>query len=78
LLQENRVSMRPAIERLREAANEEAYAAGREARLEGRMDTICPYSQSELRLRHFWLAGWHDQDMESQISLVRFPALLDS
>jgi ribosome modulation factor len=77
-LEKSYTVIRPAIEKLREAANEEAYASGREARLEGRMDTICPYSQSELRLRHFWLAGWHDQDMESQISLVRFPTLLDS
>lgn len=69
---------KPAIERLREAANTEAYTAGREARQELHTSRACPYSESELRLRHFWLAGWHDQDMESPISLHQPQNLLDN
>lgn len=65
------MSAQPAIQRIREAANAEAYAAGREARLALELRHRCPYADAESRLRHFWLAGWHDQDMESDFPMFR-------
>ncbi len=56
------------------------YDEGRQARKEDRHKNACPYGHSthhkdldtglmigtsELAKRHWWLAGWHDADMEA-------------
>lgn len=43
---------------------QDAYRNGRLARLEGENKALCPFGEAELCLKHWWLAGWHDKDME--------------
>lgn len=60
---------------------QEAYQAGRFARGCGEGKRACPYTYemrskatkglSQLALRHWWLAGWHDRDMELSNGSVR-------
>lgn len=50
------------MKQIRNSASE--YENGRIARLEGRGRDKCPSGLSVLLLRHWWLAGWHDMDME--------------
>ena len=62
------------------------YREGREARQKGKKPVACPYSHtthhtgtetgpmigtSELAKRHWWLAGWHDRDMEMGHRVIR-------
>jgi len=43
---------------------QEAYNDGRAARMLKESITECPFSMGELELRHWWLAGWNDKDLE--------------
>lgn len=43
---------------------EKAYADGRLQREIGLSRSGCPIGTDDMRLRHWWLAGWHDRDME--------------
>jgi ribosome modulation factor len=45
-------------------ATKDAYKNGRIARLEGDFKKNCPFGEAELCLKHWWLAGWNDKDME--------------
>lgn len=38
------------------------YFEGRKARSQGRKKQFCQYSNTVKK--HWWLAGWHDKDME--------------
>lgn len=40
------------------------YKDGVNARRVGLLKSDCPYKFNSLRLRHIWLAGWHDKDLE--------------
>jgi len=40
------------------------YRDGRISRLNGNDTESCPYPISLMQLRSWWLAGWHDVDME--------------
>lgn len=46
------------------ASERHLYNAGRDARLSGRPTRVCPYGITDLCRRHWWLAGWNDQDIE--------------
>lgn len=41
-----------------------AYRSGRVARLSDEGKGLCKFGNTELRLKHWWLAGWHDCDIE--------------
>ena len=41
-----------------------AYQEGRAERASGHSRNTCPYPLSDMQLRHWWFAGWHDRDME--------------
>lgn len=41
-----------------------AYQEGRNARGWRSKKHAFPYGEHEMQLRHWWLAGWHDRDME--------------
>jgi ribosome modulation factor len=40
------------------------YQLGRHARKEGLERNRCPYGVTNAARRSWWLAGWHDADME--------------
>lgn len=42
---------------------QQAYKAGESARHEHKGKLFCPYGEFNMRLRHWWLAGWHDADI---------------
>lgn len=42
-----------------------AYRDGRLMRSEGESKSLCPFGEAELCLKHWWLAGWNDKDMEA-------------
>lgn len=42
------------------------YNAGSEARKRGVDKADCPFEAFQMKLRGWWLAGWHDADMESK------------
>jgi ribosome modulation factor len=41
------------------------YHAGRVAYFDGQLESACPYGHADLIRRGFWLAGWHDADIET-------------
>lgn len=43
---------------------QDAYKNGRIARSGGENKSLCPFGESELNLKHWWLAGWNDREME--------------
>jgi len=45
---------------------QDAYREGRLARKEGDSKQNCPFGESESNLKHWWLGGWNDKDMELQ------------
>ena len=45
--------------------NEEAYDNGRATRSSNESIESCPFGDAELCLKHWWLAGHHDKDMEN-------------
>lgn len=40
------------------------YSDGYTARMRGAGRDACPYGATRMRERHWFLAGWHDADME--------------
>lgn len=42
----------------------ELYELGKQARAEGKESNRCPYGVTNAVRRSWWLAGWHDADME--------------
>lgn len=40
------------------------YEDGRISRSRGFKKNACPYGLNDLRMMHFWLAGWNDRDLE--------------
>lgn len=40
------------------------YSDGYAARMRGTDLDACPYGMTELHVRHWWLAGFHDADIE--------------
>lgn len=47
--------------------NQSAYKNGYNSRVIGKPKGLHPFSNSELCLKHWWLAGWHDKDMEIKL-----------
>lgn len=43
---------------------QDAYRSGRSSYTSGKDKDSCPFGNSELNLKHWWLAGWNDKDME--------------
>jgi len=43
---------------------QEAYNKGRLTRESGDSTQNCPFGDAELCLKHWWLGGWNDKDME--------------
>ena len=43
---------------------QDAYLEGRLAHSDDESKQSCPFGEAELCLKHWWLAGWHDKDME--------------
>lgn len=41
-----------------------AYHCGRVTRLSDEGKELCKFGNSELCLKHWWLAGWNDCDIE--------------
>ena len=39
------------------------YESGREARRLSISKRSCPYGMGRMRERHWWLAGWNDEDI---------------
>lgn len=48
------------------------YSEGYAARMGGADIEACPYGRTEMELRHWFLAGWHDADIEMGSSTRRF------
>lgn len=46
------------------AVEKRQYKAGMAARKRGDGASVCPFGLAQMRLRSWWLAGWHDADME--------------
>jgi ribosome modulation factor len=42
-----------------------AYHGGVSARSSGLDRTACPFDTGQMVDKHWWLAGWHDQDMSA-------------
>lgn len=49
---------------------QELYELGRQARTAGLERNRCPYGIANGVRRGWWLAGWHDADMERAQSLI--------
>ena len=47
------------------AAEKRQYKAGMAARKREVVAAACPFGVFQMRLRSWWLAGWHDADMEA-------------
>lgn len=47
------------------------YRKGVDARDRAKSYRECPYGMSQMKRRHLWLAGWHDEDMGRERSLYR-------
>ncbi len=43
---------------------QDAYRNGRLTRLEGKSKQNCPFGEAEMCLKHWFYAGWNDQDTE--------------
>ena len=43
---------------------QDAYNEGRASRTLKESILSCPFGTAEFELRHWWLAGWNDLDME--------------
>lgn len=43
-----------------------SYKDGYNSRLMNQNKSSCPFDDSEMRLKHWWLGGWNDKDMELQ------------
>lgn len=43
---------------------QDAYHDGRIARMKSRPKSSCPFDNSSFELKHWWLAGYNDKDME--------------
>jgi ribosome modulation factor len=52
------------------AEERDLYELGRQARTAGLERNRCPYGMTNALRRSWWLAGWHDADMEQAQSLV--------
>lgn len=46
-----------------EASHRKAYKEGRQAKLDRKDKSSCPY-RYDLEKRHLWMAGWNDTDMK--------------
>ena len=42
------------------------YENGFKSRANGNPISSCPFDNTNLEIKHWWLAGWHDKDMELQ------------
>jgi len=52
------------------AAEKRQYKAGMAARKREDGASACPFGLNQMRLRSWWLAGWHDADMEVKKLLI--------
>lgn len=43
---------------------QDAYRNGRASRDNGELKSSCPFDNTEMNLKHWFLAGWNDKDME--------------
>ena len=43
---------------------QDAYRSGRQSRSNDECKSCCTFGDAELNLKHWWLAGWNDKDME--------------
>ena len=43
---------------------QDAYRDGRIARTNSEKKSSCEFDNANMNLKHWWLAGWHDKDME--------------
>ena len=48
-----------------EPLDQKAYDAGHQCRREYKGKNACPYGPVRMKLRHFWLSGWVDADIEA-------------